>query len=321
MRIVFMGTPDFALTSLCVLLDGPHDVVGVVTQPDRPQGRGLQLTAPPIKRVALENDISVFQPERLRDESFLAELRALQADLFVVVAFRILPASVLSVPLKGAVNLHASLLPKYRGAAPIQWAIINGETETGVTTFFIERQVDTGHILLQHTVSIGPDETAGELHDRLSEVGATLVQETVDLIDTNQAHPVPQCGVSSAAPKLTKADGKLDWTESAQAIHDRVRGLNPYPMAYTTREDRTLRVICSRLRPDIKAAEARTGEIVAVEHDGGIVVRTGAGCIALMTVQPEGRKRMSAGEFVRGYRIRPGERLGADKASSTAEKN
>lgn len=311
MRIVFMGTPDFALTSLCTLLDSPHDVIGVVTQPDRPQGRGLQLTAPPVKRVALENGIPVFQPERIRDESFLLELRALKADLFVVVAFRILPSVVLSIPPKGAVNLHASLLPKYRGAAPIQWAIVNGETETGVTTFFIERQVDTGHILLQRTVSIRPDETAGELHDRLTEVGATLVQETVDLIDTDQAHPVLQCGEPSAAPKLIKADGKLDWTTSAQAIHNRIRGLNPFPMAYTTRGDRTIRVIRSRLRPDITVTEAQSGEIVAVEHDGDIVVQTGTGCIALMTVQPEGRRRMSAGEFVRGYRIRPGERLGA----------
>lgn len=319
MRIVFMGTPDFALPGLHGLLNSGHEVVGVVTQPDRPQGRGLRLTASPVKRVAIECKVPVFEPERLIDMSFLHELRTLQADLFVVVAFRILPVSVLSIPPKGAVNLHASLLPKYRGAAPIQWAIINGETETGVTTFFIERRVDTGNILLQRTVPIGSDETAGELHDRLAGVGAVLLKETVDLIAADQAHPIPQRGEPSAAPKLSKTDGELDWTRPAVAIHNRIRGLNPYPMAFTRWNGRTIRVIRSRLRPDITIGDVPAGEVVAMDQDREIIVQTGGGCLALVTVQPEGRNRMIAGEFIRGYRIRRGDRFGPGQLSSAAE--
>ena len=310
-----MGTPDFALPSLQALIDGAHDVVGVVTQPDRPQGRGLRVTATPVKQLAKETGIPVLQPERLKDPAFHESLHAWEADLFVVVAFRILPMSVSCIPPEGAINLHASLLPKYRGAAPIQWAIVNGETETGVTTFFIEQKVDTGNILRQQRFVIGPDETAGELYGRLMAKGAEVLRETVDLIAAGEAQPIPQRGEATPAPKLIKTDGLINWSVSTEAIHNRIRGLNPVPMAYTYRNGYSLRVISSRRCTDMPVSPGMPGEVVAADKQQGLIIRTGDGYLALTNVQPEGKKRMIADEYVRGYHIEPGDWLTSDQRS------
>ena len=315
MRIIFMGTPDFALPSLQALIDSKHDVVGVVTQPDRARGRGLKLTATPVKLLAKETGIPVLQPERFKTPAFRESLRAWEADLFVVVAFRILPISVSSIPPEGAINLHASLLPKYRGAAPIQWAIVNGEAETGVTTFFIEQKVDTGSILRQERIAIGPDETAGELYERLMTKGAQVLEETVEMIAAGEAQPIPQRGEATSAPKLTKTDGLINWSVSTEAIHNRIRGLNPVPMAYTYRDGRSLRVIGSRRCIDRPKSPGRPGEVVAVDSDQGLIIRTGDGLLALTIVQPDGKKRMTADEYVRGYHIKPGDRLTSEQRS------
>jgi methionyl-tRNA formyltransferase len=320
MRIVFMGTPAFALPSLEGLIRLPdHQVVGVVTQPDRPQGRGLHPAPSPVKRAAAAHGLPVLQPERLRDGAFLAALHAWHADLFVVVAFRILPVPVLSLPPRGAVNLHASLLPKYRGAAPIQWAIINGEQETGVTTFVIDRHVDTGGILLQRRVAIGPEETAGELHDRLAVIGAKVLAETVEALAAGRVRPVPQSGEATAAPKLSKQDGRVDWAWPAGVIHNRIRGLNPYPMAFTTWRGRTVRLVRSAPVTAREGPDRRPGDLIAADENTGVIVQTGKGWLKLVVVQPEGRKQMSAAAFVRGYRPEPGERLGVEQTVPVGE--
>ena len=230
MRVVYMGTPDFAVPSLeALILQSRHEVVGVVTSPDRPKGRGLKVVSPPIKQVALEYGLPLWQPERMRDSDFVEALRVLNPDLFLVVAFRILPDEILKIPTFGAANLHPSLIPKYRGAAPIQWAVMNGEKETGVTTFLIERKMDAGHIICQDVVTIGHEETGGDLYERLSRIGAALVLRTVDLIENGDICPEPQKGVITMAPKISKEDGRIDWSHSASVIHNKIRGLNPFP--------------------------------------------------------------------------------------------
>ena len=321
MRLVFMGTPDFAVSSLHRLIQHPdHEVVGVVTQPDRPKGRGLKIVSSPVKQVTIEYGLPVLQPERLRDPLFKKDLANFLADMFVVVAFRMLPVSILMMPPKGSINLHASLLPAYRGAAPIHWAIMNGELETGVTTFLIDRHMDTGDILCQKKVPVCPDETTGSLHDRLAIVGADVLTETIELVATGQARPQPQSGASSAAPKLSRADARIDWSQTAQAIHNQIRGLNPFPMAYTTWHDRTIRLIQSQLtdQPEVESGSMPGGIIAADKHDG-IIVQTGDGHLKLVTVQPEGRKRISTAEFVRGYRPKPGEQFGVEHTPASIE--
>ena len=310
MRLVFMGTPDFALPGLDALLaSSEHKVVGVVTQPDRPHGRGLQMTFSPVKKRAFDRGLPVLQPERFRDTEFRMALKALHADLFVVVAFRILPASILAMPRLGAINLHASLLPQYRGAAPIQWAIINGELETGVTTFLLDREVDTGRILLQRRTPVAPEETAGELSIRLAGIGAELLLETVNRLAQGDIVGTPQIGTPSTAPKLCKQDGQVDWQHPAETIHNRIRGLNPYPMAYTGWRNRTVRLIGCQVLGEWKGPSADPGEIVAADKANGLVIQTGKGFLAMITLQPEGRKQMSARDFVQGYRPIPGERF------------
>ena len=234
MRIVFMGTPDFAVPSLKVLVNSEHEVVCVVTTPDKPAGRGKKMHASAIKMAAIEHGLPLLQPEKFRDVDFLHSLRSLNADLFVVVAFRILPDVVFTMPPQGSFNLHASLLPKYRGAAPLNWALINGENESGATTFFLDKNVDTGQILLQKSTPLTENTTAGELHDALSEVGAELVLQTVDYIASGECQPQVQIGEPTKAPKLTPGLGRLDWTNSAQELHNLIRGLSPFPGSYCT---------------------------------------------------------------------------------------
>jgi len=315
-----MGTPDFAVSSLRRLIQHPdHEVVGVVTQPDRPKGRGLKIVSSPVKQVTNEYGLPVLQPERLRDPLFKEDLANFLADMFVVVAFRMLPVSILMMPPKGSINLHASLLPAYRGAAPIHWAIMNGELETGVTTFLIDRHMDTGDILCQKKIPVGPDETTGSLHDRLAIIGAGVLTETIDFIAAGQARPQPQSGASSGAPKLSRADARINWSQMAQTIHNRIRGLNPFPMAYTTWHDRTIRLIQSQLTDQSEVESGMPGEIIAADKHDGIVVQTGEGLLKLVTVQPEGRKRISTAEFVRGYRVKPGDRFGVEHTPASVE--
>ena len=310
MRIVFMGTPEFALPSLTILLEHSHHIAGVVTAPDKPKGRGRQVTPVPVAVAARERGLPLLQPERLDDPSFVASLSALAPDVIVVVAFRILPRSVFSLASKGSFNLHASLLPKYRGAAPINWALINGEQYTGVTTFFLKEAVDTGSVILQARVKIGPDETAGELHDKLAAVGAEIVLQTVRLIELDKASGKPQDDEqASPAPKIFKDDCRVRWSVSAQSVHNLVRGLSPSPTAWTMHNDRLIKIYRTRCEPSVPVSpRARPGD-VSVLDGKQLLVATAEGMVSLLEVQQEGRKRMSAEEFLRGYPLRTGDAL------------
>jgi len=303
-----MGTPEFAVPSLKTLIDSRHEVVGVVTAPDKPAGRGKKMRAPAVKNTAIEYGVPVLQPVKFRDPDFLDALRLWNADLFVIVAFRILPEVVFSMPPKGSFNLHASLLPKYRGAAPINWVLINGEKETGVTTFFLDAKIDTGEILLQQSVPLTENTTAGELHDELSRIGAELVLQTVDCIDSGDCQPRVQMGEPTSAPKLTPELGRLKWAKSARELHNLIRGLSPFPGSYCTFRDKRLKVLASRLSKH-PATDQAPGRIIDLEKHGPIYVQTGDGVLALQQVQPEGKRPMAADEFARGSRIEPGELL------------
>lgn len=304
-----MGTPDFAVPALRRLVEGDHEVVAVVTRPDARKGRGRHLSPPPIKRTAQDLGVPVLQPRRLKDPLFLDALAQTQPDLVVVVAFRILPPEVLSVPRLGSINLHASLLPKYRGAAPMHWAIINGERRTGVTVFLLDTGVDTGQILVQRPVEVGPEETVGELHDRLAEIGPEALAEAVDLLASGQARPSRQpVEGASAAPKLSRTDCAIDWSRDAEAVRNLIRGTNPYPGAFTIWRGRALKVYQARVRSSERSGEA--GEVLEVAPRMGIRVATGCGTLELVDVQLAGKRRMPAAEFVRGQDVVVGERLG-----------
>ncbi len=301
-----MGTPEFAVPSLEILLANGYPVSAVVTAPDKPRGRGQVLSPTPIKSVALKHRLPVLQPESLRDPEFASAIRALNPDLIIVVAFRILPKEIFSIPTLGAFNLHASLLPKYRGAAPINWAIINGEKETGVTTFFLEEKVDTGNMLLQARVPIKPDDDAGSLHDTLAEVGAEIVLHTVRLIEQGKMVPRKQDdALASPAPKLFKQDCRINWNEPAQKIHNRVRGLSPLPTAFTMHNGRVIKLYRTQLT-DRKSS----GEPGSVLLEGkSLFVCTADNFIAVSELQQEGRRRMGVEEFLRGYHLTSGEKL------------
>lgn len=308
MRIVFMGTAAFGLPSLEGLLDSTHTVEAVVTGPDRPKGRGLIMTPSPLKVLALEKGLMILQPERLKDDEFVSSLKEFNPDLFVVVAFRILPQEVFEIPSKGTINLHASLLPRYRGAAPIQWAIIKGESRTGVTTFFIDEGIDTGHIILQREVDIGDEETAGQLHDRLSDLGAKVLMETVELIAQGQAVRMPQKDdEATPAPKLKREDGRIDWDQSATDIRNRIRGMNPFPGAYAELKGRQIKILEAVFGAPGEEKSGSPGEILRVHPKEGLIVSTGEGCLSLTLLQPQGKRKMSGPEFVRGYPVKPGD--------------
>lgn len=304
-----MGTPDFAVPSLVGVAQSGHDLVGVVTRPDRPRGRGQQMQPTDVKAAvaSLGLDVPVLQPRSLRDENFHAQLQALKPDLFAVIAFLILPRSVLAIPKLGSVNVHPSLLPKYRGAAPIQWAIINGETETGVTIFQLSPRVDAGDILIQQKMAIGNDETAGELYERLKVKGAELLIRAIDGMADGSVIPVRQTdeGVSRA-PKLEKEDGGIDWSKGARDIRNLIRGTNPFPGAFTLWRNKLLKVH----RATVGTGTGEAGTVIEAEGKHGLIVGTGEGVLALDEVQPAGKKRMSGADFVRGYRIEVGERFG-----------
>ncbi len=303
-----MGNAEFAIPSLEKVSDN-FEVVGVVTSPDKPRGRGLKLTALPVKEIALKRKLPTFTVYDLKSQEFYNLLKELNPDLFAVVAFRILPENILTLPSLGTINLHPSLLPKYRGAAPIQWALIKGETETGISTFFIEKKVDAGKIISQKRVEILPEETYGELSLRLSVIGSELLVETIDLIKEGQAVGIPQDETMvSYAPKIKKENCRIDWSKPALQIKNLVRGLSPHPGAFTTYKGKILKifkttVLNENLFPD------NFGEILKADDKEGMVVKTSRGCLKLIEVQPESRRIMNAAEFVRGHKLSPGESL------------
>ena len=305
LRIVFMGTPEFAVAPLDALVKAGINVVGVITAPDKPAGRGMQLQQSAVKKYALEQGLNILQPEKLKSPQFLEDLKALQADLQVVVAFRMLPEVVWNMPRLGTINLHASLLPHYRGAAPINWAVINGEKETGLTTFKLQHEIDTGNILLQQTLSIGDTETAGELHDRMKEAGAALVVGTVEGLGAGTLKETPQAALANgnaqlkAAPKIFTETCRIDWSKPVDAIFNLIRGLSPYPAAFTYLDGKLLKIFKAdkKLSPPAIAA----GEY---ETDGKTYLRFAAadGLIDVIELQLEGKKRMKVEDFLRGYK-------------------
>jgi methionyl-tRNA formyltransferase len=311
LKLIFMGTPEFAVPSLETLLKSGHDVVAVVTAVDKPGGRGLRVKPSPVKRFAQLQLVPVLQPESLQDAAFLEELRRFAADLYVVVGFRILPDAVFTLPPLGTVNLHASLLPKYRGAAPINWAVINGDSESGLSTFFIEKKVDTGNIILQERHPIGPDQTAGELYCEMSTVGAGLLLRTVNLIAAGKAPCIQQQGESTRAPKLTREICEIQWQEPAKKIHNLIRGLSPHPCAFTYINGKLLKIYRSKLS-QLADCTGSAGEVVrAVRKTGDIFVVCGDGTtISLKDVQIECKKRMLTGDFLLGNQIEAGTKLG-----------
>ncbi len=308
-QIIFMGTPDFSVPTLKALHEKQHKVLAVVTQPDRPKGRGRRLVPSPVKEVAGTFGYPVLQPHKIEGSWFVEEIIAMDPDLFVVVAYgRILPGSFLSIPRLGAINIHASLLPKYRGPAPIQWAIINGEQETGVTTMWMDEGMDTGDILLSAKVSIMPDDTSGSLHGRLAEVGAQLLIETLEKLKTENLFGTPQDKlVATYAPLLKKKDGSIDWTKDAISLDAFIRGMNPWPCAFTLLSGKRLRVLQAK---NLQGAAKEKPGTVLEGFPGDFNVATGRGILALKEVQLESAKRLPAKEFLRGCPVPPGTRLG-----------
>ncbi len=302
MNIVFMGTPDFAVASLSALQQVGLEIIGVVTAADKPAGRGQKLNESAVKKYALANGLKVLQPVKLKDPLFLEELKTLNADLFVVVAFRMLPEIVWQMPKKGTINLHGSLLPQYRGAAPINHVLINGEKETGVTTFFLKQEIDTGDIIFSDAIAIADDETAGSLHDKLMNVGANLLVKTVKAIEADDYNevPQPQSEDLKTAPKIFKDFAKIDWNQPNQTVYNHIRGLSPYPTAYTALNDKMLKVFT--VEQDHQEPGISTGAFLT---DGKTYLKfaTKDGFIKVTDVQFEGKKRMLIDEFLRGMRL------------------
>lgn len=305
LRIVFMGTPEFAVASLDALVKAGCNIAGVVTAPDKPAGRGMKLTESAVKKYAVENGLKVLQPEKLKNPEFLAALKSLNADLQIVVAFRMLPEIVWNTPPLGTINVHGSLLPQYRGAAPINWAVINGEKETGVTTFKLKHEIDTGDILLQESLPIGEDETAGEVHDRMKGIGAKVLVETVKGLAENRIAEQPQTlklkpSTLHHAPKIHTDTCIIHWDRPVETVHNLIRGLSPYPGAFTTLNEKILKVF--RSKKEITYPKSTEGDY---ETDGRTYLKFACadGYLHLLEVQLEGKKRMSIDDFLKGYRF------------------
>jgi methionyl-tRNA formyltransferase len=302
MKIVFMGTPDFAVASLHALVEAGFEIVGVVTAADKPAGRGQKLQESAVKKYAAEKGLHIMQPLKLKDPEFIEELKSLQADLQVVVAFRMLPEMVWTMPAKGTINLHASLLPQYRGAAPINHAIINGETESGATTFFLKHEIDTGDVIFSEKVAIAADDTAGDLHDHLMLAGAGLLVKTVQAIADNNYTEQPQqfSDELKHAPKIFKEFCKIDWNQPVKTIYNLIRGLSPYPTAFTMLNDKTIKIFKADYEEGIPAVAP--GEFIT---DGKSFLHLAAsdGVIKVLDIQYEGKKRMLVEEFLRGMRL------------------
>lgn len=309
MKIVFMGTPDFAVGALEALIQAGHQVTAVVTQPDKPKGRGKEMQITPVKACALKYNIPVFQPVKIKTPEAVEQLRTYEADIFVVAAFgQILSEEILNMPKYGCVNIHASLLPKYRGAGPIQWVILDGEKETGVTIMQMDKGLDTGDMLLSCRVPIDEKETGDTLHDKLAQAGAELIVEALPKIEAGEVTPLKQNDAESCYAKmLQKSMGRIDWSKQSEEIERLVRGLNSWPSAYTSYHGKTLKVWASDV--SYKQADGAPGEVIAVEKDA-VYVKTGNGSLKITEVQLEGKKRMPVKDFLLGYQIKTGEIFG-----------
>ncbi len=298
MKIIFMGTPDFSIPSLKALLESKHDILAVVTAPDKQRGRGRKVSFPPVKKFALQNNLLLIQPEMLRNNpQFVDELKKYDADLFIIVAFKILPEEVFTIPPKGSFNLHASYLPKYRGAAPIQWALISGETETGLTTFKLAEKVDTGNIYLQQKVAIKQADNFETLHDRLSELGANIVLDTVNLIESGDYVLNEQdSSLASPAPKITKEIAKINWNRPANEIYNLIRGLSPIPGAFFEFGGKQLKIFKSEI---VERNDLNPFEISQTKTE--LIIGCGKNSLKILELQKEGKKRMPVEEFLRGF--------------------
>ena len=303
LRIVYMGTPEFAVPSLEKLVENGWNVVGVITAPDKPQGRGQKLVGSPVKEAAERLGLSILQPTNLKNPEFQQELKDLKADLQIVVAFRMLPESVWNMPPLGTFNLHASLLPNYRGAAPINWAIINGEKETGVTTFFLKHEIDTGSIIFQEKIQIKPEDDLGIVYEKLMNIGSDLVVRTVDAISKNEVNPLPQDESIAIhhAPKIFKETGKIDWNQSAETIFNLVRGLSPYPAAWTIFQEKTCKIFKTELS-EKNLSDKSPGEWIS-DGKTHLTFQCGKGSLKILELQLEGKKRMKIDELLRGLKI------------------
>ena len=309
MRVVFMGTPDIAVPCLKKLIDEKHDIIGVVTQPDRPKGRGKKLAMSPVKELAVEHDIPVYQPLRARDDEFVHIMKELNPDLIVVIAFgQILPKELLEIPEKGCINIHVSLLPKYRGAAPINWVIINGEEKTGVSTMYMDEGLDTGDVILSKEFALSDTITAGELHDIMMCEGAEIMKETIDLIEKGEAPRTPQNDAEhSYAPTMNKELGRIDFSKDAVTIHNLVRGVNPWPGAFTEYDGKKMKVWKTIVTGEKSSKEA--GYVLNVDKKG-IKVNTGEGVLLIEEIQMPNKKRMPVSEYIKGNSIEEGSILG-----------
>lgn len=304
LRLVFMGTPDFAVATLNALIKAKFNVVGVITAPDKPAGRGQKIQESPVKKYALAHNLTVLQPSNLKSEEFLTQLKNLNANLHIVVAFRMLPKAVWQLPEYGTFNLHASLLPNYRGAAPINWAIINGETKTGVSTFFIDEKIDTGNIILQEEVTIGDDETLGELHDKLMEVGSRLVVKTVQQIEKGIVKTIKQPEIEeNPAPKIFTETCKINWHDSLSNIYNLIRGLNPFPTAWTTliNNNEEIKVKIYHVKKELASHQHKTGTLITSKNE--IKVAVTGGYIILESLQLAGKKQMDSKSLLNGFRF------------------
>ncbi|OLR59162.1 methionyl-tRNA formyltransferase [Anaerostipes sp. 494a] len=308
MKVVFMGTPEFAVPTLQALIDH-HQVIGVVTQPDKQRGRGKKVQFPPVKEKAVEYDLPVYQPVKAREEEFVSVLRDLNPDVIVVVAYgQILPESILNIPKYGCINVHGSLLPKYRGAAPIQWSVLDGEEKTGITTMYMEKGLDTGDMIDKVELTLDPKETAGSLHDKLMVMGADLLLETLEKLENGTAVRTKQDdSLSCYAKMLTKDMGQVDFSKSAVEIERLIRGLNPWPSAYTSMDGKTMKLWDADITP--YDGDAEPGTIVDVTKEA-IVAATGEGALALKEIQLAGKKRMKVSAFLLGYHVETGTKLG-----------
>ncbi|NLK20951.1 MAG: methionyl-tRNA formyltransferase [Epulopiscium sp.] len=302
MKVVFMGTPEFAVPSLKKLIEEKYNIIAVVTQPDRPKGRGKKTLPPPVKQLALEENIPVFQPERVKDSEFIETMKSLSPDLIIVIAFgQILPKEILDMPRFGCINVHGSLLPKYRGAAPIQWSVINGEEVTGVTTMFMDEGMDTGDMLLKGETPISKEDTSGDLHDKMSIVGAEVLKDTLDqLIRGNLKREKQNSSEATYAPMLKKEMGLINWNEPSNKIVNLIRGLSPWPSAYTFYKEFMLKVWKAQ-NYNKTYENALPGEIVEIIKDKGLIVKTGDGSLLITEIQVPNGKRMAVREYLRGH--------------------
>ncbi len=318
-----MGTPEFAVSSLEGLINSKHKILAVVTQPDKPRGRGKKIQFPPVKQMAIQNNIEVYQPKRIKDPEFIQTIKDLNPDVIIVIAYgKILPKEILSIPKKGCINVHASLLPAYRGAAPINWAIIKGEKKTGITTMYMDEGLDTGDIILQREIEISDSMTAGELHDQLSELGREVLLDTLSLIENNQAPRISQEDCQySYAPMIDKRLGKIDWNRSAKDIVNLIRGVNPWPGAYTFFEGRKIKIWEAKIYKEEEKIQCKPGTVLKYIPKIGLIVKSGKGLLAIQQIQVPNYKKMDIDSYMNGHNIPVGTILESNGSESIESKN